>query len=86
MIGINAAGIMSKIYSFENWLRESIPSIFTIQETKMAAIGQIRSQSIQNYQLYEQIRAVNPGCGGGLCIGVNRDLPSTLLREGGGGG
>ena len=39
--------------------------------------------STDKYQLYEQIRSTNPGLGGGICIGVNKDLPSTLLREGG---
>ena len=82
IVGINTTGIMYKIDSFENWLRESNQAIFTMQETKVAISGQIQSQSTNKYQLYEQIRDINPRLGGGLCIGVNRDLPSTLLRGG----
>ena len=82
IIEINTAGIMSKISSFENWLQESSPAIFTMQETKVTITGQIKSESTTKNQLYEQIRDINPGFGGGLCIGVNKDLPSTLLREG----
>ena len=83
IIGINAAGILSKLDSFDNWIKERLPTIFTLQETKVSMIGQIKSETIDKYQLYEQIRTINPSQGGGLCIGVTRDLPSSLLREGG---
>ena len=83
IFGINAAGILSKIDSFESWLTDSNPAIFMVQETKVAVTGQIQFQGSNSYQIYEQIRAINPGLGGGLCIGVNKNLPSTLLREGG---
>ena len=83
IIGINTAKILSKIDSFENWLQESNPAVFIMQETKVAITGQIESKSTNKYQLFEQIRDVNPGLGGGLCIGIIKDLPSTLLREGG---
>ena len=68
-MGINAAGIMSKIDSLESWLNELTPEIFTIQETKVAITGQIKLSSKNSYQIYEKIRAINPGQGGGLCIG-----------------
>ena len=73
---------MSKLDSFDNWIRESKPGIFTMQETKVTIMGQIQSQSTNKYQLYEKIQEVNPGLGGGLCIGVNKNLHSSLLREG----
>ena len=66
IVGINTAGIMYKIDSFENWLRESNQAIFTMQETKVAISGQIQSQSTNKYQLYEQIRDINPRLGGGV--------------------
>ena len=34
VIGVNAAGLMSKIDSFEKLLSDEQPSIFCIQETK----------------------------------------------------
>ena len=82
-IGINAAGLLSKLDSFENWLIDSNPAIFSVQETKVATTGQIQSKAINAYQIYEQIQSVNPGTGGGLCIGVAKNLPSALLWEGG---
>ena len=83
LIGINANAIMGKIDTFENWLSHFLPDIFTIQETKVGTSGQIKSKNMNLYQLYEQIRTVNPGLGGGLCVGVHKKLPSTILREGG---
>ena len=82
-LGINANNILNKIHSFENWLIEKDPQISAIQETKVPSIGLINSVNTRKYQLYEQIRSVNPGMGGGLCIGVKKELPSTLIREGG---
>ena len=38
---------------------------------------------IKKYQFFEKIRSINPAMGGGLCIGVNKKLPSALLRDGG---
>ena len=73
---------MSKVDSFDHWLKESKPSIFSVQETKVKTVGQIQSETVKLYQLYEQIRSDNPGQGGGLCLGVTKDLTSTLLREG----
>ena len=83
ILGINSAGILSKLDSFDHWLKESNPQIFSIQETKVQNTGQVQSKTLDSYQLYELIRDNNPGQGGGLCIGVSKDLPSCLLREGG---
>ena len=83
ILGINSAGILIKLDSFDHWLKESNPQIFLIQETKVQNTGQIQSKTLDSYQLYELIRDDNPGQGGGLCIGVSKDLTSCLLREGG---
>ena len=40
ILGINSAGILSKLDSF-HWLKESNPQIFSIQETKIQNTGQI---------------------------------------------
>ena len=46
--GINAAGLLSKMESFENVLKEVSPSIFCIQETKARRCNQIRTESSKN--------------------------------------
>ena len=83
ILGINAAGILGKIDSFDNWLKQGIYHVFSVQETKVQNISQIQSQTISSYQMYEKIRETNPGQGEGLCVGVKKDLPSCLLRDGG---
>ena len=83
IIGVNANNLLNKIESFENWLKEKSPAIFIIQETKVPWTGQMKTISTSNFQIYEQIREVNPALGGGLCIGVSKNFPSTVLREGG---
>ena len=83
ILGVNANKILNKLDSLENWLKEKSPAIFLIQETKVPSIGQIQTATTSQYQMYEQIREVNPSLGGGLCVGVTKDLPSSLLREGG---
>ena len=82
-LGINANKILNKIDSFENWVKEKSPAVFIIQETKVPSIGQIQTNNTKQYQFYKQIRLSNPALGGGLCIGVTRELHSTLLRDGG---
>ena len=82
-MGVNANKILNKIDTFDNWLIEKDPAVFTLQETKVSSIGQIKSLATSKYQLYEHIRSVNPGMGGGLCIGVKKELPSSLIRDGG---
>ena len=83
VLGINANNILNKLESFESWLKEKSPAIFVIQETKVPSIGQIQTFKTSQYQMFEQIREANPALGGGLCVGVTQDLPSSLLREGG---
>ena len=83
VFGVNANKILNKIDSLDHWIKEKEPSIFCIQETKVPAIGQIQTSTTNKYQIYEQIRELNPAQGGGLCIGINKDLPSTLIRYGG---
>ena len=82
ILGVNANNLLNKIDSFKNWLKEKSPAIFIVQETKVPTLGQLKTISNQ-FQIYEQIRENNPGLGGGICIGVSKNLHSTLLREGG---
>ena len=79
--GINAAGIKSKLKSFEKVLNELNPTIWMIQETKLRANETIKCEALSNYQVYHQNRQVSQG--GGVALGVNKDLKSTLISEGG---
>ena len=69
IVGVNAAGIMSKIESFENFLNTQVPTIFCVQETKLKRPNQIRTKSSKNYNFYELHRKSSSD--GGLCIGVH---------------
>ena len=43
--GINSAGLMNKLDSFENVFQEVKPSIFCIQETKFERSNQVKTKS-----------------------------------------
>ena len=79
-MGVNAAGIMSKIESFENFLNTQVPTIFCVQETKLKRPNQIRTKSSKNYNFYELHRKSSSG--GGLCIGVHKDIKSVWINQG----
>ena len=53
VIGVNSAGLMSKIYSFEKLLVDENPSVFCIQETKLKKPNQIKTNSSKNFTIYE---------------------------------
>ena len=80
IIGINAAGLSSKFESFENLLKNENPSIFCLQETKMKRINQIQTESSKHFTIYELNRQNSKG--GGICIGVHKDLRSVWIAEG----
>ena len=79
-MGVNAAGLMSKIDSFEKLLIDMVPAVFCIQETKLKKSNQIRTPNSKNYTIYELNRKSSNG--GGLSIGVHRDLRSVWVAEG----
>ena len=53
LVGINAAGIMTKLDSFENLIRSENPAIFCLQETKAKKENKIKTESTKRYILYE---------------------------------
>ena len=55
-------------------------SIFFLQETKMRRIGKIKTQHSSKYQIYEVLRKSKGG--GGLAIGVLKDLNPVWVSEG----
>ena len=77
-LGVNAAGIRSKITSFKNTLNSLRPEVFFIEETKMKDEGKIE---IENYDVFELVRKSKDG-GGGLAIGCKKELQASWVREG----
>ena len=70
---------MSKLRSFEKLLEDENPTVFCLQETKIRKSNQI-TQSCRNYTLYELHRKNSNG--GGLCIGIQKDLKSVWISQG----
>ena len=67
LVGVNSAGLTSKLSSFDHLLSSIEPSIFFIEETKMKTQGRIKTKNSQKYQIFELVR--KDKCGGGLAIG-----------------
>ena len=89
IIGINTAGLTSKIESFEKLLFDLRPSIFMLQETKRRISGaKLKGKNLENYQIFELRRekAKEEGgkglSGGGLAVGALNELQPVLVRQG----
>ena len=80
MVGVNAAGLASKLNSFDKILSDLMPGVFFVQETKMRKMGNIKTECAKKYQIYELVRKC--GGGGGLALGVIQNLSSVWLGEG----
>jgi exonuclease III len=73
-VGVNAAGILNKLDSFENLIRSEEPSIFCLQETKAKKENKIKTESTKRYTLNFCERIVMEG----VHVGVLKKS-STLL-------
>ena len=80
LFGINSAGLKSKLYSFNNILQQIKPQIWTIQETKLKQNENLKGEIAEKYQIFYLSRRETQG--GGLAIGVDKEIESTLMREG----
>ena len=49
--GVNCAGLMNKIHSFENVLKVKMPSVFCLQETKLKKPNQIKTESTKKFTI-----------------------------------
>ena len=76
-MGVNAAGLRSKMSCFKKVLNDLKPSVFFIQESKMKIPGKI---NIENYIIFEKLRSKNEN-GGGLAIGCIPELKPCWVRE-----
>ena len=89
IVGINSAGITSKIQSFDKLLFDIKPSIFMLQETKRKqGAPKMKAHNLDNYQVFELRRDMTreeggKGMGGGgLAMGALHDLKPVLVRQG----
>ena len=78
--GINAAGIKSKLKSFDNIISVLKPSIWAIQETKLKPGETIKCESENEYQIFYLNRQKLQG--GGIALGVDKRIETTLIRDG----
>ena len=80
LIGANAAGLSSKLNSFDKILSDIKPGIFFLEETKMREMRKIKTENAKKYQIYELFRKSSRG--GGLALGALHDLNPIWLGEG----
>ena len=80
IVGLNAAGLSSKLHSFDKLLTVLTPSVFCIQESKMKSQSRIKTENTKHYTIYELLRKSSNG--GGLAIGVHNDLTSAWVSDG----
>ena len=69
-LGVNSAGIRSKLTSFKNVLNELKPIVFYVEETKLKDEGKLK---LDNYDVFELVRKSRDG-GGGLALGCLKEL------------
>ena len=89
IVGVNVAGITSKIDSFDKLIFHIKPSVWMMQETKRKQSSpKLTSPNMINYQIFELRRNKTKTDGGkglnggGLAIGVLHDLNPVLIRQG----
>ena len=80
LVGVNSAGLSSKMTSFDNLLSTLKPTIFFIEETQMSTGGRIKTENSRKYQIFELVRQTKTG--GGIAIGALADVEPVLLNEG----
>ena len=75
VFGINAAGIKSKMDSFNEVLSVLKPQIWMVEETKLKPHENIRCGNLSDFQVFYLSRQESQG--GGLALGVNKMFEST---------
>ena len=80
MIGINSAGIKCKLKSLDDILSRLKPQIFALEETKLKPNETLKCDATETFQMFYLNRQDSQG--GGLAIGIDKNIESTLVREG----
>ena len=76
-LGVNAAGIKSKMVTFKKVINELKPSVFFIEESKLKSEGKLK---MDPYIIFEGVRETKEG--GGLAIGCLKELKPVFVRKG----
>ena len=79
-VGVNSAGLSSKLESFDSLLSNLRPSVLFVQETKFRTNGKLKTENSDKYFIYELLR--KDRAGGGIAIGVDKDLDPVWVNEG----
>ena len=79
-MSVNAAGIKCKLNSLDDILKRLKPQIWCIQETKLKPSEMLKRDVTFKFQMYYLNRQESQG--GGLAIGIDKEIESTLVREG----
>ena len=82
IMGVNTAGLGSKLNTFDHALQSLKAKIFFVQEVKQQSVGNIKTEYLKNFQLFELVREEERVAGGGLMIGVDKELKSLQVRQG----
>lgn len=77
MVGVNAASLKNKLFTFKKMLAELKPSVFFVEETKYKEEGKLK---IDNFVIFELVRESKDG--GGLALGCVKELNPVLVRKG----
>ena len=81
-MGVNAAGLASKLDTFDHAVKSLQAKLFFVQEVKQRSVGNIKTDCLSNYQLFELARTKQRVSGGGLMIGVDNNLQALQVRQG----
>ena len=80
MIGVNAAGIKCKLDSLNDILKRLKPQVWSIQESKLKPNETLQGEETDKFQIFYLNR--KDSLGGGIAVGIDKDIESTLVREG----
>ena len=80
MIGVNAAGIKCKLDSLNDILKRLQPQVWSIQESKLKPNETLHGEETDKFQIFYLNR--KNSMGGGIAVGIDKDIESTLVREG----
>ena len=79
LFGINAAGIKSKVNSFNEVLSVLKPQIWMVEETKLKPNEKIKCEALKKFQVFYLSQQESQG--GGLALGVDKMFHSTFINE-----
>ena len=80
ILSYNVASLQSRLLSLSDVLSKLMPKLWCLQETHMRKPGNIKFSGSNLYQIYELTRSDKSG--GGLAVGVSKELQSVWVRQG----